>query len=128
MNAFTNLAGASLWKLTSAVLLAVLLVTVSAGATAWWLAASARDQAQAELRVQHTLVAQLRGALDTQNAAVVAAGEATTLAEQRGEAARQQAAASARRFDQALARVAGVKAATCAEAMPAVNLILESIR
>ncbi|UOD31677.1 hypothetical protein INH39_08345 [Massilia violaceinigra] len=128
MSAFATLAGGSVWKLASAVLLAALLVTVSAGATAWWLAASARDQAQAELRAQQTLVTRLRGALDAQNAAVAAAGLATTLAEQRGEAARQQAAASARRFDLALARVAGVKATTCAEAMPAVNLILESIR
>ncbi|MEJ7804851.1 MAG: hypothetical protein WKG03_02880 [Telluria sp.] len=44
------------------------------------------------------------------------------------QAAQQLAAANGKRFDQALARAAGATAATCAEAMPVIDVVLEAIR
>ncbi|CUI09416.1 hypothetical protein BN2497_13609 [Janthinobacterium sp. CG23_2] len=103
-------------------------MVTSAGGTGWWTAASARDKALADLTAERSVSGQLRTAVQLQNAAVESAGAAKLAADDRGAAAQKLAAASARRFDAALARVAGARATTCDEAMPAVNVILESVR
>ena len=124
----TEVAVSGIWKIAAVVLLALLIVVVSAGGTGWWMIGSARDQALADLRAEQAITTQLRGAIQAQNAAVEAAGAAKLVAEARGQTAQQQAAAAGRRFDAALAKVAGARATTCDEAMPTVDLILEATR
>ncbi|MDQ1921300.1 hypothetical protein [Massilia pseudoviolaceinigra] len=117
-----------IWKIAAIVLAALLLMVLSAAGTGWWAIASARDQALADLHAEQAITAQLRTAIQAQNDAVEEAGTAKLLAEARGQAAQQQAAAAGRRFDAALAKVAGARATTCDEAMPAVNVILDAIK
>jgi hypothetical protein len=131
MSALGSLAAgavAGVWKIAALLLLAALLAVMSAGGTGWWLAARARDSAQADLSAERLKNAACGAAVTRQNEALDALAAASREARERGLAARQQAAAGARRFDSALARVAAAKAHTCEEAMPAVNTILEAIR
>lgn len=109
-------------------LLAVLIIVLSAGGTGWWMIASARDQALADLAAEQAVSTLLRGAIQAQNAAVEMAGLAKIEADKRGQAAQAQAAAAGRRIDAALAKVAGARATTCDEAMPTVDLIMEATR
>ncbi|MCY0910824.1 hypothetical protein [Massilia antarctica] len=130
MNALATMAAgavAGIWKIAAVVLLAALLMVMSAGGVGWWMIASARDQALADLKNEQAVSTQLRAGIVAQNTAIEAAGIAKAAAEVRGQVAQQQAAAAGKRFDAALARVAGVRATTCDEAMPAVNVILESV-
>ena len=53
---------------------------------------------------------------------------ATLAAQQRGEAAQAAAAAAGRKYSAAQAQLAGVRATTCDEAMPAVRVMLENAR
>ncbi|MCE3605811.1 hypothetical protein LXA47_19700 [Massilia sp. P8910] len=115
-----------IWKIVAVILLAALLVVGAWTGGGWFLAARDRDTARADLVAERSANAELRGAIQAQNSAVEAAGAAKLVAEARGQAAQQQAIAAARRFDVVLAKVAGVHATTCDEAMPAVNLILEA--
>lgn len=119
---------ALLWKPVAAVLLLVLGMACVACGTGWFLALRERDSALAELDTERDQRAACGAALDQQNSAMVELAEQKAAADLRGQAARQLAAAEGKRFDQALAQVRGAKATTCAEAMPAVNMILESIR
>ena len=127
-----SLAGAAvvsgIWKLAAIALAAVLLIGGAAGGTAWWMAASARNDALAKLEKSKLLVAALRAGVDAQNTAIMNLGTEKLAAEKRGAAAQQIAAVNGRRYDAALAAVGGARATTCAEAMPAVNQLLESIR
>ena len=131
MSAF-SMAGAAvvsgIWKLAAIVLAAVLLIGGAAGGTAWWLAASARDKALADLDTSKLLVADLRAGVNAQNTAIMNLGTEKLAAEKRGAAAQQIAAVNGRRYDAALAAVAGARATTCDEAMPAVNQLLEALR
>lgn len=117
-----------IWKIIAVVLLAALLVVGAWTGGGWYLAARDRDAARVDLAAERSANAELRGAIKVQNDAVEAAGDAKLLAEARGQAAQQQAAAAGRRFDAALAKVAGARATTCDEAMPTVDLILEATR
>ena len=67
-------------------------------------------------------------ALRNSNSAIEAMQRATALADDRGRAAQQVAEAAGRRYDSALAKIGQARAVTCAEAMPAVNSLLESLR
>ncbi|NHZ94541.1 hypothetical protein [Massilia sp. CCM 8734] len=117
-----------IWKVIAVILLAALLVVGAWAGGGWFLAARDRDAARVELADERSANAELRGAIQAQNAAVEAAGAAKLVADARGQVAQQQAAVAGKRFDAALAKVAGVRATTCDEAMPAVNVILESVR
>lgn len=131
MNAIATMAAsavAGIWKIAAIVLLAALIMVLSAGGTGWWMISSARDQALADLKDEQAESAQLRSAIEKQNGLVEAAGNAKVEADARGKAAQQQAAAVGKRFDAALAKVAGARATTCDEAMPTVDLILEATR
>ncbi|MET3132221.1 hypothetical protein AAKU55_002491 [Oxalobacteraceae bacterium GrIS 1.11] len=117
-----------LWKVASIAVLA-LLVGVGGGTGAgWWLAARDRDQARAELNRERDVNAGLRAGMREQNAAVSALSAAKEAADARGLLAGQLAAANGRRFDGALARIKDAKATTCADAMPAVNLLLKGLQ
>lgn len=117
-----------LWKVTTFVLLALLLVGGGAGGALWWSAAAARDQALADLKAEKGITAELRAGVDDQNRAIQIWYRASEDAAARGRAAQQQAEANGRRYDQALAQLAGARATTCDEAMPYVNKVLESVR
>ncbi|CUI05280.1 hypothetical protein [Massilia antarctica] len=119
---------ALLWKPIAAALLLVLGITCVASGTGWFLARRERDLARAELLAERDKRAACSAALDQQNSALAELAEQKAAADLRGQAARQAAAAQGKRFDQALAQVRNAKATTCAEAMPAVNMILEFIR
>jgi hypothetical protein len=131
MSGLGVLAGAAAgqaWKIASAVLGGLLLAAVCAGGAAWWMADRAREQAVVDLRAERKLVADLRLGIGTQNAAIAVLGEQKLAAEAQGAAARAQAAAEGRRYDAALQQLAGTRVATCAEAMPFVNKLLEDVR
>ncbi|CUI07889.1 hypothetical protein [Massilia antarctica] len=117
-----------IWKIVAVILLAALLVVGAWTGGGWFLAARDRDAAQVELVAERAKSAAYAAAVERQNAAVDALAAAKLEADARGQAAQQQAAAAGKRFDAALAKVAGARATTCAEAMPAVNVILESVR
>lgn len=112
------------YKLLSIALL-VLLLAIGAG---WGLAAHDRDQAKANLSTERDVSDQLRGSIREQNLGIEALAAAKSAADARGVLAQQLAVANGKRFDGALARIAGAKATTCAEAMPAVNQLLESMQ
>lgn len=112
------------WKLVAA----ALVVALAGAGAGWGLAAHDRDQAQAELAAERRRADDLGAAVREQNRAVGALAVAKRQAEARGALARQLAAANGRRYDGALQQLAGVRATTCAEAMPAVNQLLESVR
>lgn len=135
MNALGNvIAGASgalggqIWKIATLVLLAILLAGGGAVGALWWAAAAARDQALADLEMEKGVTAQLRAGVDDQNRAIQQWYAASKDAEARGRAAMQLAAANGQRYDRALEQLAGARATTCAEAMPYVNKMLESVR
>ncbi|MDQ1925078.1 hypothetical protein [Massilia pseudoviolaceinigra] len=117
-----------IWKIIAVVLLAALLLVGAWTGGGWYLAARDRDAARVELVAERAATAELRAAIQLQNDAIEAAGNAKAAADARGLAAQQQAVANGKRFDAALARVAGARATTCDEAMPAVNVILEWVR
>ncbi|NHZ35350.1 hypothetical protein F0185_17420 [Massilia sp. CCM 8692] len=117
-----------IWKVAAVILLAALLVVGAWSGGGWYLAARDRDAARVELAAERAKSAACAAAVERQNAAVTALADATREAGVRGQAAQQQAVAAGKRFDAALARVAGARATTCDEAMPAVNLILEATR
>lgn len=119
---------AGIWKVAAVVLAVLLLVVVAGAGTGWWLSAAARDQALASLKAEQGASADLRASIGVQNEAVESMQRATAQAQARGDAARAAAAAAGRRLDAAQARLAGARAATCDEAMPYVNQLLENVR
>lgn len=94
----------------------------------WHMAAHDRDIVKDDLKVEKAAGDDLRVSIREQNRAVEALGAQKTLADERRAAAELLAAANGRRLDRALEQGAGVKATTCAEAMPTVNKILEAVR
>ena len=131
MSAVTALAGTAvdgIWKVAAIVLAAALLIVASGVGMAWWLAADDRDLAREALVVEQGVSAGLRASIGEQNHAVDGMAAATLAAQQRGEAARAAAAAAGRKYDMAQAQLAGVRATTCDEAMPAVRRLLEDVR
>jgi hypothetical protein len=135
MSALGDMAGAAggavaggLWKVGAIVFAVLLLATGTGLGGGWWLAAHDRDVARADLKAEQGTSAALRAGIDTQNTAIVALGNEKLAAEARGQAAQQLAAANGRRFDGALQQLAGARAATCAEAMPAVNQLLKDVK
>lgn len=120
--------GSGIWKLAAIVLAGLLVVGGAAGGTAWWMASSARDKALAELDTSKLLVADLRAGVNAQNTAIMNLGSEKLAAEKRGAAAQQIAAVNGRRYDAALAAVAGARATTCDDAMPAVDQLLRDIK
>jgi hypothetical protein len=132
MSALGELAGAAggnlAWRVATAVLAGLLLIVGAGAGTGWWLAASARDQALADLRAEQGVSAGLRAGIAVQNAAVDGMAKATAEAKERGQAAQAQAQAAGRRYDAALQQLAGARATSCADAMPAVNQLLEQVR
>ncbi len=117
-----------IWKAAAIVLAAVLLVVASSTGTGWWLAAGDRDSVRAALAQEQGVSAQLRGSITEQNRAIDGMAKATLAAQERGAAARAAAATKGRKYDAALAQIAGVRTTTCDEAMPAVRLLLEGVR
>lgn len=117
-----------LWKVSTLVLASVLLAGGGAGGALWWSAAAARDQALAALEREKGVNAQLRAGVDAQNTAILAQATLAREAEARGQAAMQAAAATGRRYDQALQQIASARATTCTDAMPYVNQLLEKVR
>jgi len=117
-----------IWKAVAIVLAAALLVVASSTATGWWLAAGDRDTARAALVLEQGVNAQLRGSITEQNRAIDGMAKATLAAQERGAAAQAAAAVMGRKYDVALAQVAGARATTCDEAMPAVRQLLEGLR
>lgn len=106
------------------ILCACLLCSAGVG---WWLAAEDRDEARSRLVQEQRDNAELRGSLKAQNEAVAAMQLATAQAQDRGRAAQQAAEAAGRRYDAGLKKIGAAHAATCADAMPAVNALLESV-
>lgn len=119
---------AALWRAVAAGLLVLLVVTAIYTGAGWWLAARDRDRARVELVEERRQNVVLRASIAVQNSAVNAMQLATAQADARGQAAQVQAAAAGRRYDAALARLVPARATTCAEAMPAVNQLLEDVR
>lgn len=134
MSAASTLAGAvvsGIWRAAVIVLATMLLMVTSAAGTGWWLAAGDRDLARAALLAEQGVSAGLRASIAEQNLAVDGMARATLAAQQRGEAAQAAAAAAAaagRKYQAAQTQLAGVRATTCDEAMPAVRLLLENVR
>lgn len=118
----------SIWKVTAIVLAAALLLVASSTGTGWWLAADDRDEARAALVVEQGISAALRTSIGEQNRAIDGMATATLAAQERGAAAQATAAAKGKKYNAALALIAGVHATTCDEAMPAVRLLLEGVR
>ncbi|HEX8615679.1 MAG TPA: hypothetical protein VF800_30725 [Telluria sp.] len=117
-----------IWKIIAVVLLASLLVVGAWAGGGWFLAARDRDAVRSDLVAERSANAELRAGIALQNSMVEAAGTAKLVAEARGQAAQQVAAAAGKRFDAVLAKVAEARATTCDEAMPTVDLILEATR
>ena len=118
----------AIWKVAAVVLAVLLLVVITGAGTGWWLAAAARDQVLSKLVVEQGASAALRASIGVQNEAVQSMHRLTVAADERGRAAQALAAANGRRFDSALAKMAGARATICDEAMPYVNQLLESVR
>ena len=114
--------------LVQRIIAAALLAALAGAGAGWWLAARDRDQVRADLVAERTTGDALRTNIREQNRAVDALAKAKTAADARGALAQQLATANGRRFDGALAQIAATRATTCTDAMPAVNLLLESIR
>ena len=135
MSTLGELAGAAggavtggLWKVATIVLAVLLLAGGGAGGALWWSAAAARDDALAKLEAERGVSAELRAGVVAQNAAILAQATLAREAEARGLAAQQLAAANGRRFDGALQQLAGARATTCDEAMPAVDQLLKDLK
>ena len=125
------LAGAAvsgIWKVAAIVLAAALLLVASSTCTGWWLAAGDRDVAHAALALEQGVSAQLRASSSEQNRAIDGMAKATLVAQERGAAAQAAGAVKGKKYDAALAQVAGARANTCDEAMPAVRQLLEEVR
>jgi hypothetical protein len=110
-----------IWKVAAIALAVVLLVVASSTGTGWWLAAGDRDTARAALLQEQGVSAALRALIGEQNRAIDGMAKATL-------AAQVAAAAKGKKYDAALAKIAGGRATTCDEAMPAVRLLLEGVR
>ncbi len=117
-----------IWKAAAVVLAAALLVVASSTGTGWWLAAGDRDVARAALANERGASAQLRISISEQNRAIDGMAKATLAAQERGAAARAAAAAKGKKYDVAQVQIAGARATTCDEAMPAVRQMLEGVR
>ena len=117
-----------IWKAAAIILAAMLLVVASATGTGWWLAAGDRDAARAALVLEQGVSAALRASISEQNRAIDGMAKSTLAAQERGAAVRAAAAAKGKKYDAALAKIAGARATTCAEAMPFVRLLLEGVR
>ena len=131
MSALGTLAGAAvsgIWKAAAIVLSGALLAVSSSTGTGWWLAAGERDAARAALAREQGVSTALRTSIGEQNSAIDGMAKATLAAQERGAAALAAAAAKGKKYDAALAQVAGARAATCDEAMPAVRQLLEGVR
>ncbi|CDG82101.1 hypothetical protein [Janthinobacterium agaricidamnosum] len=111
------------YKLMATLLLLVLVLT----GVGWILAARETSHARVALAAEQDAAARLRGAIATQNQALQQMSQARQEAEARGLAARQLALENGRRFDGALRRIQDARAVSCSDAMPAVNLLLESL-
>jgi hypothetical protein len=125
------LAGAAvsgIWKAVAIVLAVVLLVVASSTGTGWWLAASDGDATRAALVKEQGVSAQLRSSITEQNRAIDGMAKATLVAQERGAVAQVAASAKGKKYDAALAQIAGARAMACDEAMPAVRLLLEGVR
>lgn len=123
-----SLAGGQLWKAAAIALLALQLVVAGGMGFEWWSAAHDRDAARADLGTERTRADALQAGIREQNRAMEVLTKAKADADARGATAQQLAAANGRRFDGALQQLAGARAATCADAMPYVNQLLESVR
>ena len=117
-----------IWKAAAIALVAALLAVASGAGTGWWLAAGDRDAARAALVLEQGVSAQLRGSITEQNRAIDGMAKETLAAQERGAAAQAAAAAKGKKYHAALAQIAGARATTCDEAMPAVRLLLEAVR
>jgi len=117
-----------IWKAAAIILAIALLLVTSSTGTGWWLAAGDRDTARAALVQEQGFSAQLRGSITEQNRAIDGMAKVTLAAQERGAAAQAAAAAKGKKYDAALVQVAGARAKTCDEAMPAVRLLLEGVR
>ena len=119
---------AGIWKVAAVALAVLLLVVITGAGAGWWLAAAARDQALASLRAEQRAGAELRASIGVQNSAVRSMHDATVAADKRRRAAQELAAVNGRRLDAAQAKLAGVHATTCDEAMPFVNQLLKDVK
>ena len=128
LGALTGAAVSGIWRVIAIVLAAVLLVVASAAGAGWWLAAGDRDQALVDLKAEQGVSAALRASIAEQNLAVDGMAMATLVAQQRGEVAQAAAATAGRKYTVAQAQLAGARATTCNDAMPAVRSMLESVR
>ncbi|SDM77052.1 hypothetical protein SAMN05216517_106101 [Janthinobacterium sp. OK676] len=131
MSAISALAAGAvsgIWKAVAIILAAALLLVASSTGTGWWLAAGDRDAARAALVQEQGVSAALRASITEQNRAIDGMAKAALAAQERGAAAQAAAAAKGKKYDVALARIDGARAATCDEAMPAVRLLLEGVR
>lgn len=131
MIALGALAGAAvsgIWKAAAIVLAGALLVVASTAGAGWWLAAGDRDAARAALVKEQGVSTALRASISEQNRAIDGMAKATLAAQERGAVAQAAAAAKGKKYDAALAKVVGVHATTCDEAMPAVRQLLEGVR
>ena len=128
MIAFAGTAVSGIWKAAAIALAGALLVLASATGTGWWLAAGDRDAARVSLVKEQGASAALRASIGEQNRAVEGMAVATLEAQLRGAAAQAAATAAGRRYSAAQAQLAGVRATTCDEAMPAVRQLLEGVR
>ena len=117
-----------IWKAAAIVLAGALLAVSSSTGTGWWLAAGDRDAARAALVKEQGVSATLRISIAEQNAAIDGMAKATLAAQERGAVAQAAAAAKGKKYDAALARIAGARATTCDEAMPTVRMLLEGVR
>ena len=117
-----------LWKPIAIGMLLALIALGGVMGWNWYLAARDRDAVQVELDDEREKNAALIVSLTKQNDAVDALAGQKSKAEARGAAAQALAAANGKRYAKASAQVHAVKATTCAEAMPAVNAVLEAIQ
>ena len=92
------------------------------------MAAGERDQALLDLKAEQGASAALRASIAEQNLAVDGMSRATMAAQQRGEVAQAAAATAGRKYTVAQAQLAGARATTCKDAMPAVRSMLASVR
>jgi hypothetical protein len=113
--------------LVQRIIAAALLAALAGAGAGWWLAARDRDQVRIDLIAERTTSEGLRTDIREQNRAVDALAKAKAAADARGALAQQLATANGKRFDGALAQIAAARATTCAEAMPAVNQLLNGI-
>lgn len=116
------------WKVGAIAVLAAGVASSGYLGLQWYTAAHDRDSVRTELDDARESVAALTASIREQNRAVDTLAAQKTLADERRAAAEQLAAANGRRLDRALEQGAGVKATTCAEAMPTVSKILEVVR